>query len=431
MTTTLASNRKDIATLLAPSGQKGWLARSARWLIAGAIVAGLTVAATTTMRSHASSATSTYTTEPVTRGDLDVHVSATGKLQPTNTVEVGSELSGLVVAVFVQENDVVKKGQVLARLDTSKLQDALTKSEASLTSAEAKLAESEATVKESSASVERLRDVSRLSGGKVPSKTEMETAEAKLARAEADRKSQTAAVAEANAALSSDRTNLAKASIQSPIDGVVLTRAVEPGQTVAASLQVATLFKIAQDLRQMQLKVDVDEADVGQVKTGQQATFTVDAYPNRRYRADVVRVAYGSTTTGDVVSYGTLLNVKNDDLSLRPGMTASAEIATAAAKHALLVPNAALRFTPTNTATTQSSRGIVGSLMPGPPRGDTKQQTTASTRDQAQQVWVLRGGTAVAVPVTIGQTDGRQTEIVGGDLQERAQVITDMGGAQS
>ena len=209
-------------------------------------------------------------------------------------------------------------------------------------------------MKESTAQLERLREVSRLSAGKVPSQTEMEAAEANLARAEADRLSAAAAVTEAQAALSSDRTNLSKASIRSPINGIVLTRAVEPGQTVAASLQVATLFTIAQDLRQMELAVDVDEADVGRVADTQQATFTVDAYPNRTYEASVTRVAFGATTTGDVVSYTTVLVVKNDDLSLRPGMTASADIETASVKDALLVPNAALRYTP---ATTTSSRG--------------------------------------------------------------------------
>jgi HlyD family secretion protein len=299
-----------------------------------------------------------------------------------------------------------------------------------LAAAEAKQAQASATMKEASANLERLREVSRLSGGKVPSKTEMETAEATVARAEADRASQSAAVAEAKAALSSDRTNMEKASIRSPIDGIVLTRAVEPGQTVAASLQVATLFKIAQDLRQMQLKVDVDEADVGQVKNNQKAVFTVDAYPNRKYTADVIRVAYGSTTTGDVVSYGTLLEVKNDDLSLRPGMTASAEIATASVKHALLVPNGALRFTPTTTPSSRSGRGLVGSLMPGPPR-ETTSQPAAAKKDSAQQVWVLRDGVPVAVPVTVGQTNGRYTEITSGDLREGTEVLTDTSGAQS
>jgi HlyD family secretion protein len=360
---------------------------------------------------------------------LEVRVSATGNLQPTNTVEVGSELSGLVETVFVDENDQVQKGQVLARLDTSKLQDQITKSEAALASAEARLAQAAATVKEAAANLERLREVSRLSGGKVPSKTEMENAEATLTRAEADHASANASVTEARATLSSDRTNLYKASIRSPVDGIVLVRAVEPGQAVAAQLQVATLFTIAEDLRQMELEVDVDEADVGGVTEGQSATFTVDAYPNREYTAEVTRVPYGSTTSGDVVTYAVVLRVNNDDLSLRPGMTASAEIATASVKGAVLVPNAALRFTPPD-GTTENERGFVGSLLPGPP-GRGASQTEATPTGPARQVWTLRDGAPVAVPVTVGQTDGRFTEIASGDLDEGMPVITDLAGAPS
>jgi HlyD family secretion protein len=379
------------------------------------------------MRTTTRAETPAYVTEAVTRGDLAVRVSATGKLQPTNTVEVGSELSGLIEVVFVDENQTVKKGQALARLDTSKLGDQIARSEAALASAEASLAQAQATVKEATANLQRMREVSRLSGGKVPSQAELDTADATLARAESQRLSAEASVKEAQAALSSDRTNLSKASIRSPIDGVVLKRAVEPGQAVAASLQVATLFTIAEDLRQMELKVDVDEADVGRVKEGQTATFTVDAYPNRTYTADVIRVAYGSTTTGDVVSYAAVLTVRNDDLSLRPGMTASAEIASAAVKGALLVPNAALRFTPTTT-TTRNSGGFVGSLMPGPPRGATK-PTEATPADGARQVWVLRDGVPTPVRVMVGLSDGRNTEIVSGDLTEGTPVITEAAGA--
>ncbi len=381
--------------------------------------------------SNAAATAPSYVTSAVTRADLDVRVAATGSLQPTNTVQVGSELSGLIEAVLVDDNDSVKRGQVLARLDTSKLLDQITRSEAALAVAEAKLAQSEATVTESAANLERLQEVSRLSGGRVPSKTEMETADATLARARAERASAQAAVTDARATLNSDRTNLSKASIRSPIDGVVLSRSVEPGQTVAASLQVATLFTIAEDLRQMELSVNVDEADVGRVKEGQRASFTVDAYPARTYTADVVRVAYGSTTTADVVSYAALLKVQNDDLSLRPGMTASAEIQTASVTGALVVPNAALRFTPPATGTA-SNASFVSRLMPGPPRGGSAQPQRPASSDAARQVWVLQEGVPVAVPVTVGQSDGTQTEIAGGDLREGMQVITDTSnGAQS
>ncbi len=428
MNHTQVQTRPDIVDLLAPTGSKGLLTRWTTWLVAAAVVVGATAAAERLMRANAAAAAPQFVTEAVSRGDLDAKVSATGKLQPTITVSVGSELSGLVDAVFVEENETVKKGQPLARLDVLRLQDQITGSAATLAAAEARVGQAAATVKESTAQLERLREVSRLSDGKVPSQTEMEAAEANLARAEAARLSAAASVTEAQAALSSDRTNLSKASIRSPINGIVLTRAVEPGQTVAASLQVATLFTIAQDLREMELAVDVDEADVGRVADRQQATFTVDAYANRTYEASVTRVAFGATTTGDVVSYTTVLVVKNDDLSLRPGMTASAEIETASVKDALLVPNAALRYTP---AAMTASRGFVASLMPGPPRGAAA-PAQATTTDGSRTIWVLRDGALLAVSVTPGLTDGSSTEVVSGDLREGDAVITDTAaGGQS
>jgi len=181
---------------------------------------------------------------------------------------------------------------------------------------------------------------------------------------------------------------------------------------------VATLFTIAEDLREMELEVAVDEADVGSVKDGQQASFTVDAYPNRKYAATVTRVAYGSTTSNNVVSYTTTLRVRNDDLSLRPGMTATAEIATVTRENALLAPNAALRFTPPSGL--DQNRSVMRSLMPGPPREPEKVVKTTATR-----LWVLRDGRAAAVPVVVGHTNGSHTEITGGDVRDGAQVITE------
>lgn len=425
MTTTTDTSSVDITALLNEGTRKR---RWPRWILG---LAALAVAATGAMRLMSTSSAAEvprYTTERVNRGDLQVQVSATGTLQPTNTVEVGSELSGLIDSVFVDENDAVKKGQVLARLDISRLQDAITRMEALLASAQARLSQADATVKVSAATLERQREVSRLSGGKVPSKTEMDTAEATLERAKGEQAGAAASVKEAAANLSSERVNLSRAYIRSPINGVVLKRSVEPGQTVAASLQVATLFTIAEDLRKMELEVAVDEADVGQVKDGQQAEFTVDAYPGRTFSAKVTRVAFGSTVTGDVVSYTAVLTVDNDDLALRPGMTASAEIASAAVRGALLVPNAALRFTPT-AAAAAPRRGF--SLLPRPPSAAPKQTEAAPVKGAAQQIYILRDGAPVAVPVSVGLSDGRYTEIKSGDLTEGNSVVTDLAGAQS
>lgn len=414
----------DLARLLADDGSAGWRRRLFLWGAVLLAIAGTGVGVRTYSASKAAAAAPVYVTTPVARGDLQVRVSATGTLRPTNTVDVGSELSGLVETVLVDDNAHVKKGQVLARLDTSKLEDQIRRSEAALAAAEAHQAQTAATVTETQASLDRFREVSRLSDGKVPSKAEMDAAEASLARAEADRQNAAASVTEARATLSTDRTNLSKASIRSPIDGIVLKRSVEPGQTVAASLQVATLFQIAEDLRRMELEVNVDEADVGRVNDGQAATFTVDAYPGRTYRANVTRVAYGSTTTADVVSYATRLQVDNDDLSLRPGMTATADIATASVEHALLVPNSALRFTPESTEGAPK-RSFVSTLLPGPRRPQNRGQLQATPTGGTRQLWLLRNGVAVPVAVTVGLSDGRQTEVRGGELREGDAVITD------
>jgi HlyD family secretion protein len=267
-----------LATILkADSG--GFFARRRLWLVGAAILAIVAIAALWGLRSVGKSLGPSYTSEPVTRGTLVVKVSATGNLQPTNKVEVGSELSGIVTQVLADENDRVKKGQVLAQLDLSKLKDAVTKSRASLAAAEAQVLQARATMDEARAQLARYRQVAELSGGKVPSKSEMTTAEANLTRAEANQAGAGASVTQARANLQSDETSLAKATIRSPIDGIVLTRKVEPGQTVAAALQAPVLFTLAEDLAKMKLQVDIDEADVGQVRVGQTATFTVDAWP--------------------------------------------------------------------------------------------------------------------------------------------------------
>jgi HlyD family secretion protein len=366
-----------------------------------------------------------YRTELVVNGPLVVSVSATGNLQPTNQVEVGSELSGIVNRVFVDENDRVQKGQVLAQLDVSRLQDAVARSRASLAAAEAQVLQAEATVVERQAALRRFRQISEMSKGTLPSRSEMDSADASAKRAVADEASARANVAQARANLRSDETNLTKASIRSPINGIVLTRKVEPGQTVAASFQAPVLFTLAEDLAKMELQVDVDEADVGQVTAGQHATFTVDAWPGRKYLAVITRVSFGSQEKDGVISYLTVLAVGNDDLSLRPGMTGTAEITTLTRDSALLVPNAALRFAPTTAAAPQKKQGsnIVGALMPRPPSQPKK--VRASPSDGPSRVWVLRNGVPEAIEVTKGATDGKVTEIIGGELKSGMEVITE------
>lgn len=363
-----------------------------------------------------------FVTEPATMGNLIVTVSATGTLQPTTSIDVGSEQSGTLASVLVQENDHVKRGQLLAQLDLAKLQDAVNKSRAALAAAEATVAQARATVTESKALLARMRQVAELSGGKVPSKAEMETAEATLERALANEASANAAVLQAQATLKTDETNLSKGTIRSPVDGVVLSRKVEPGQTLVAAMTIPVLFTLAEDLTSMELQVKVDEADVSSVNLGQPASFTVSAWPGRTFPATIRRIGIGSTINDNVVTYKTLLNVKNEDMALRPGMTATASIVTAQRQDALLVPNAALRFSPPSEGDDSKGGSFVSNLLPRPP-SDAKSPNAAPAENP--QVWVMSDAGPQAIAVKTGVSNGRQTEIISGDLKAGMAVITE------
>ena len=376
------------------------------------------------------SAAPVYVTEALRKGNLTLTVSANGTLQPTRAVNIGSELSGTVKRVMVDVNDRVKTGQVLVELDTAKLNDQVLRSRAALAASQAQLAQAQATVKEAQANLARFEEVARLSGGKVPSAAELDTARAAVERAVAAEASARANVASARATLATDETNLSKASIRSPIDGVVLSRSVDPGNAVAASLQAVTLFSVAENLSQLRLDVNVDEADVGSVTTGQKASFTVSAYPARRYPATINRVAFGSTKTDNVVTYVTTLDVDNTDLSLRPGMTAAATIVATERNGVLLVPNTALRFSPStagNGAAAAPSSSILSKMMPRMPRSTTPRRATETNGGAPglRQIWVLKDGQAVAQEVKTGISDGRHTEVSGEGLSEGLAIITD------
>jgi HlyD family secretion protein len=370
-----------------------------------------------------------YKTAQVQQGNLIVTVTATGELEPVNQVEVGTEVSGTIETVAVNYNDRVKAGQVLAQLDTDTLEAQVLKSQAALESAQANLLEAQASVVEARNELKRLNHVHELSGGKVPSRHDLDAAEAALNRIQAEEVSAKAKIAEAKATLRVDQTNLAKAVIHSPINGIVLERKVEPGQTVAASLQTPVLFTLAEDLAQMELHVDVDEADVGQVNQGQDATFTVDAYPDRIFSARITEVRYAPQTEEGVVTYETLLSADNSDLSLRPGMTATADIIVKKVENAILVPNAALRFTPPEQEQqdTKRRRGLVGTLLPRPPmRSSSKKHQDMPTHSRDKHVWTLRDGVPVAIPVTVGTTDGSMTEVVAGEIKPGMSLLVDI-----
>lgn len=424
MTRRLPSADEHALRELAQSAPSGRRPRAAWWAFL-ALLAAVAVAAWFWFGRGSAQAQPRYVTETIQRGDLVVKVNATGTLQPTNKVDVGSELSGTVARVLVDVNDEVKQGQVLAELDTSKLRGQVERSRAAVQVAHAALRQAQAGAGDAAGQLARLREVARLSGGRVPSTAELATAEAALARAQAAVASARASGADARAALGVDETNLRKASLRAPIAGIVLARNVDPGNAVAASLQAVTLFVLAEDLTRMKLAVNVDEADVGLVRDGQSATFTVSAYPARYYPASVTRVSYGSTTKDNVVTYVAELAVDNRDLSLRPGMSASAAIVASERHGVLLVPNAALRFSPETLAQApQDNGGIVARLIPRMPRPTVQRRATTRTAE-ARQVWVLDAGRAVPVAVQPGVSDGRMTEVLAGALKEGMAVIVE------
>lgn len=379
-----------------------------------------------------------YSTEPARQGALTVTVSATGKLAPTNQVEVGSQLSGLVTEVVADVNDRVVKGQPLALIDPEQLDDAIRSGQAQVNANQAQVATAQATLSEARAQLNRLEEVRRLSGGRVPSATELQTQQAAVQRAVAGVRAAQANVEASRAQLNSSQTQRYRAIIRSPVNGVVLARQVEPGQTVAASFNTPTLFVIAEDLSAMKLEVAIDEADVGQVQNGQRANFTVDAFPGETFPAQITRVDLGSnlsaqtsssttttTTTGQVVSYAATLSVANPNQRLRPGMTATAEIVTVERPRVLLIPNAALRFRPQAAGSGDTkSGGIAGALVPRR-RGGGAEKSATITRGSQQTIYILgTDGQPQPVQITTGNSNGAQTEVTGGGLKSGMQVIT-------
>jgi HlyD family secretion protein len=367
-----------------------------------------------------------FKTKDVTNGPLAVTVMATGTLKPTNQVDVGSELSGIMETVEVQYNDRVKVGQVLATLDASRYEAQVNQSKASLASAKAQVLNAEATEKEAQIKLDRLKEVWQTSSGKVPSKTDIDAAEAALQRARASVATANAQVSQAQATLEENQTNMSKLVIKSPVNGIVLSRAIEPGQTVAASFQAPVLFTLAEDLSRMELYVDVDEADVGQVKEGQEATFTVYGYPDKTFKAHITQVRYGAKTISGVVTYETVLAVDNSELLLRPGMTATAEIMINRLENVLRIDNAALRYTPSakdKMTYSDQKPNFFKRIFAGPPGPGKEEKEEKSQDKNMKDVWVLRNNALVPVKVTTGVTDGIMTEVIGGDIRPGDKVV--------
>lgn len=361
-----------------------------------------------------------YRTEVARQGDLSITVTATGTLEPVNQVDVGSELSGLVEAVEVDYNDRVTRGQVLARLNTDRLAAQRVQAQAQLQAALAQREEARATRLEAQLKHQRCQ---RLADRQLCAQEELDSTRAALARADAGVSSAEAQIAVARAALAERETDLDKALIRAPIDGVVLQREVEPGQTVAASLQTPVLFVLAENLAQLALQIGIDEADVGLVREGQKASFSVDAWPDREFAAQITQLRYAPQTVDGVVTYQSLLAVDNAEGLLRPGMTATAEILVQALDDVLLVPNAALRFRMPASAPSASASGLFSRLMPRPP-SQRKPANGNTDADGRQQVWVLREGQPQALGLRLGASDGRWTQVLAGELAAGEALIT-------
>lgn len=405
----------DLARLLTARPRR----RRGLWLLAGAAALALGGLGWWALGGASGGAGEvSFVTAPVTRGDLTVSVTATGTVQPTTRVDVSSELAGTLATVEVDFNDPVAVGQVLARLDTSKLAAQVANAEAQEAAARARLTQAEATAREVA---ETLTTQQELAGKGLASRSIMVSVEANDARARAAVEMARAdlTLAEANLALA--RADLDKAVIRSPINGVVLNRKAEGGQIVGPGLNDPVLFVLAEDLTRMELLADVDEADIGQVRVGQDARFTVDAFDNRDFAATITQVRYASEVTDDVVTYKAVLAVDNPDLRLRPGMTATATITVAEEAGVLLVPNAALRWAPPKaTGGGAGASGLAGLILP-----------TAAMRSPSQgvgsgrSVWVLKDGAPAEIAVETGASDGRATMVSAEALAEGDAVITD------
>lgn len=368
-------------------------------LIGAAVLGGLGFGARRYWEQRALANKPRFEGEKVELRDIQVVVSATGTVKGQNTVEVGAEVSGRVSKVLVDFNDHVTVGQVLAEIDPEQLKASVDEARARVAEADAATKQARATQIEARQAAERAKQ--QVAQGLVSQK-EVEAAEATLARAEASAESAAASAQLVRATLKSQASRLDKTRIVSPIDGIVLSRLVEPGQTVTAGFQTPVLFKLAEDLRRMSLFVYVDEADIGRTREGQSATFTVDAYPDKVFPSKVVSLRNEPKEDQNVVTYEAVLAVDNSDLLLRPGMTATATIVAEVRKGALAVPNAALRFTPPNL-----------------PREEVQQS-------RRRGVWLRGTDKPTFQPIKTGVSDGQWSEVTSGKLKPGTEVLVDV-----
>lgn len=390
--------------------RRGRLGRAVLWL---AIVAAICGAATLVYyrRAHAAPSVA-YETTPADRGTVVAKVTATGNLSALLTVQVGSQVSGRVQELFVDYNSPVKKGQTIAKLDPLLFQAAVEQTKALVLSAQSNIAKDKAQDVNMKIAFDR---AVKLRDAQVIAQADFDTAKANYDAADAQVAADQSNLESANAALHQAELNLGYTTIVSPIDGIVISRNVDVGQTVAASFQAPTLFVIANDLRHMQVDTNVGEADVGRLTAGMPATFTVDAYPSKPFTGKLRQIRNASQTVQNVVTYDAVIDVENPNLLLKPGMTANVSFVVEQKNNVVRLRNSALRFAPDPKLLAQ-----IGVASPAVP-------TLASSQQPVQKaVWVLRDGKPVRVPVSTGVTDGTWTELLQGDVQPGDVLVTDM-----
>jgi HlyD family secretion protein len=365
-----------------------------RLLLVLMAVAGVSASVAAYYRSSGGEKSPAFTTVAVSRGDVVETVEATGTLEAVTTVQVGSQVSGTIQSLHADFNSQVRKGQVVARLDPSVLEAQVEQAQASVVRLQADVERARIDVADTENKLRRAREL--MAKGLIPA-TDLETAETAALQAQASLKASQAQVAQSMASLNQNRVNLSHTVITAPVDGIVISRSVDVGQTVAASMSAPELFKIAKDLTRMQVNASIDEADIGRIEPGQKVEFTVDAYPNERFTGTVSQVRLNPVVAQNVVSYVTIIDVPNRDMKLKPGMTATVTVEVARENDVIRVPNAALRF--------------------------------RASKDAGARVWTLQDGQIRPVRVETGISDGTATAITGGDLADDAQIVTGMASA--
>ena len=394
------------------------------WLVWGLVLLGLGGGGIWYAKNrNTATAAVHYTTVAAAKGDITVTVTAVGTVQPIQQVDVGSLISGTIAEVDVAVNDSVTKGQVLARLDTSSLEAELARDRATLTARKAAVEDARATQE---AAAESLSRAQKIHDKGLNSAEDLATATTALRRADAALASAEANVQVAEADVKLSQTNIDKAVIVAPIDGMVLDLKADLGQTVSASTNTVVLFTLAHDLGQMQLQIDVDEADIGKVQVGNPAAFSVDAYLGQSFPAAVSEMHYAPQTVDGIVTYPTILTIDNSDHRLRPGMTASADVTVEEVKGALTVPNAAFRYAPPVVTAAPKSTGLLGVLFSGGAPGGNRATSTANaaSKDGLRELYIMKDGQPTEIAVKTGVTDGEMTEVLDGPLAAGDLVIT-------